>query len=144
MGVSAVVLLASACGGGSSGEAAAADCAEGAQVVRVQAMDTLRFDPDSVSVKAGEPVCFVVTNEGDIKHEFVVGGKEMQDEHEQEMAGGASMGEMDMGDLPELELEPGETKSVTTTFDEPGQMLFACHEPGHYAGGMVGTLTITA
>jgi uncharacterized cupredoxin-like copper-binding protein len=29
------------------------------------------------------------------------------------------------------------------TFDEPGNVLFACHQPGHYDGGMVGTITMS-
>lgn len=68
----------------------------------------------------------------------------MQDRHEQEMASGEGMNGEGMEGMPEAELGPGETKSVTTTFDERGTTMYACHEPGHYAGGMVGTITITA
>lgn len=68
MFVAAAFVLA-ACGGG-GGESATAGCGEGAQVVRIQALDTLRFDPASVTVKADEPVCFSVTNAGETDHEF--------------------------------------------------------------------------
>jgi uncharacterized cupredoxin-like copper-binding protein len=164
-GMVALSLAAAACGGGSnlaksggvsgasgggagSPTSAAAtaqgDCAAGAQVVKIRGLDTLRFEPASVTVEAGQPVCFVVTNDGKAKHELVVGDRAMQDKHEQEMASGEDMDHMEMGGMLELELEAGQTKSMTTTFDRPGRLLYACHEPGHYKGGMVGTLTVTA
>ncbi len=64
----------------------------------------------SVTVKAGEPVCFVVADSGKTKHEFVV-GRAIQDEHEMEMSSGSGMesGGMEMGGMPDVELKPGET-----------------------------------
>jgi uncharacterized cupredoxin-like copper-binding protein len=41
-----------------------------------------------------------------------------------------------------VELAPGEMKEVTVTFDEAGEMLYGCHEPGHYDGGVVGTISV--
>lgn len=140
----ALVALA-ACGSGES-STGSSECAGGARVVRVRGLDTLRFDPAQVAVQVGEPVCFVVTNAGETEHEFVIGDRAMQEQHEQEMASGEGMagGEMDMAGMREVKLGPGETKSVTTTFDAPGTTMYACHEPGHYTGGMIGTITITA
>jgi len=39
---------------------------------------------------------------------------------------------------------PGETAELTWRFDESGDLLFGCHEPGHYDGGMVGQITVSA
>lgn len=150
--LSAGVLVLAAPGGGSGASAAGspsaagtADCASDARVLRIRALAALRFDPASVTVRAGQPVCFVVTNAGKTKHEFVVGDKAMQDEHEKEMnsGGGMESGGMDMGGDLEAELKPGETKSVSTTFDKAETLLYACHEPGHYKTGMIGKINVT-
>ena len=39
-------------------------------------------------------------------------------------------------------VEPGESALLTWRFTESGEVLFGCHEPGHYEGGMVGTIEI--
>lgn len=39
-------------------------------------------------------------------------------------------------------VRPGETKELTWKFGETGEVLFRCHEPGHYNGGMVGTIVV--
>jgi len=112
-------------------------------VIEVSAFDDLRFEPSSVTVPTGEPVTFRVTNEGENTHEFVLGPEHVQMAHEEASAGGMEHGEMHVeGQLAALELQPGETEEVTVTFDEPGEMPFGCHEPGHYGGGMVGSVTV--
>lgn len=111
--------------------------------IEISAFDDLRFEPRSVTVQAGEPVTFVVTNEGETAHEFVLGPEHVHMAHEEASAMGMEHGGMEVeGQLAALELEPGQTEEVTVTFEEPGEMPFGCHEPGHYAGGMVGTVTV--
>ncbi|MCA1570360.1 MAG: hypothetical protein LC798_08610 [Chloroflexi bacterium] len=41
-----------------------------------------------------------------------------------------------------VSVEPGQTQAFDYTFDEPGQLLAGCHEPGHYDGGMVADITV--
>ena len=36
----------------------------------------------------------------------------------------------------------GETKELTWAFTEPGTVLIGCHQPGHYAAGMKGQITV--
>ena len=55
---------------------------------------------------------------------------------------GGEMAEDDHGDEAEVEVAPGETATLVYTFDEPGELLYGCHVPGHYAAGMVGTITV--
>ncbi len=94
------------------------------------------YDPPEIEVGPGETITFEVTNPGEAVHEFVIGDQAFQKEHEEEMADG----DMHMGDEPySFALEPGETKSLTWTFpDEERDILYACHQPGHYDAGMVG------
>lgn len=111
--------------------------------IEISALDELAFDPDQVTVSVGEPVTFVVANEGEQVHEFVLGPDHVQMAHEEASA----MGEMHEGmhvegQLAALDLEPGQTREVTVTFEEPGEMPFGCHEPGHFDGGMRGTVIV--
>ena len=90
----------------------------------------------------GEIITFVVTNSGAAVHEFVIGDAAVQDEHEEEMQGMEAG--MPMGDEPNaLALAAGETTSITWHFTQAGELQFACHQPGHYARGMVGTFTVS-
>jgi len=132
-----VVLLAGVLGACGDGEES------GSGEIEISAFDDLRFDPSSVTVQAGEPVTFRVTNEGETVHEWILGPESVQMAHE-EMGEEGMMdhGEAEVeGQLAALELEPGESEDVTVTFDEPGEMPFGCHEPGHFEGGMKGAVT---
>lgn len=117
---------------------APADDFESERSVRIQALDSLEFSPSTVDVDAGETVTFVVTNEGQTDHEFTLGDEDFQEAHEQEM----DMDSMNEDDAYSFQLAPGETKKLTWTFAKSGKVLYGCHEPGHYEGGMVGTITV--
>jgi len=134
----AFALALSACSKGPSDQGAAGSV----QTIRIQALDTNRFEPDSVSVRVGDRVRFVITNVGHTAHEFYLADEAAQMAHEEEMQMGGGMhhgGEA----MAALELAAGETKEATATFDQSGQILYGCHEPGHYEAGMVGTITVT-
>lgn len=117
------------------------EATDASRVVEIAANDDFTFDPASVTITAGETVTFQVTNTGVIPHDFVLGDAHMQDEHEAEMA--EMSGDMTMHDEPNaFVLEPGETKEMTWHITEGGEVLFGCHQPGHYQAGMKGTVTI--
>jgi len=108
-------------------------------------LDTLRFEPDEVEVAPGETVTFVLQNPGAIVHEFTIGDEAFQEDHEEEMAKMAEMGESMMmeDERNGVSVAAGETRKLTWRFrDESGELLFGCHQPGHYPGGMVGTIKI--
>lgn len=120
-----------------------ADASEADRTVQVQALDELAFDPETIEVAAGEVITFEVTNNGVTQHEFTLGDEHAQEEHETEMAEMAEEG-MAMHDEPNaITVAAGETKTLTWHFTETGEVLFGCHEPGHYGAGMVGTITVT-
>lgn len=106
--------------------------------LNISTLDSLEFVPASVAVEWGDTITFVVTNDGKTAHEFVVGDESYQQEHAAEMAGHERM---DMG-ITGIEIEPGQTRRLTWTFTELGEVLYGCHEPGHYEGGMVGTIEV--
>lgn len=119
-----------------------------------------RYEPESISVEAGETVRFVVHNRGELVHEFNIGTAAMHTAHQKDMAvmaeHGALMADridrarmmMDMGGGRTMEhkdpnavlLEPGQSGEVVWTFSEPAEIEFACNVPGHYEAGMVGNI----
>jgi uncharacterized cupredoxin-like copper-binding protein len=127
--------------GSSSGAGAPADAAGSDRTVEVEAMDTLRFDPQDIEVTVGETVTFSVTNAGDLEHEFVIG--DHADSMGDDMMGDDSMNDDMMHGGGALLLDGGSTGEVTWTFTDAGELGFACYIDGHNASGMEGTITIT-
>ena len=136
-GALALALTAAACGDGAD---LGNETKDDPRTIEVEALDDLVYDPASIEVGTGETVRFVVTNTGDTEHEFVVGDQEMQDMAEEQAMGGMH----DHADtMASLMLKPGETAETVVMFDQPGELLYACHIEGHYAGGMIGPNTVT-
>lgn len=109
------------------------------RVIRITAMD-FKYEPASITVKAGETIKFVVTNKGMVDHEFVLGTVEEQKEHDKEMAAHPNM---KMNDPNGIAIPKGKTASLIWTFTKPMTIQYACHVPGHYAAGMYGELKIS-
>lgn len=109
------------------------------RTIQIDGDDNMRFKPATVSVKQGETVRFEVTNSGQLPHEFVIATAAEQREHQQMML---SMPNMQHAEPNALSLQPGETKTLIWQFTQPGNIQFACHEPGHYAAGMKGTVKV--
>lgn len=147
--VPAAALLVAACSSGgaspstSPAESSASPTASASTAstrIEVSLTDALKMEPASMTVPAGVPVTFVVTNTGSMDHEFYLGGEEAQAEHEQEMQ---TMGGMGHDEPDGIGVEPGETKELTFTFAEPGEAFAGCHVAGHYTGGMKASITVT-
>jgi uncharacterized cupredoxin-like copper-binding protein len=142
-----VALLVAACstGGGATTSpvapgSSAPSASAAATRIEVNLTDALKIEPAAMTVPAGVPVTFVVTNSGAADHEFYLGDEEAQAAHEKEMAEMGGMGH----DEPEgIAVKPGETKELTHTFAAAGVTLAGCHVVGHYGGGMKATITVT-
>ncbi len=111
------------------------------RVVEVSMKDNA-FDPNSLSVKSGETVTFKFTNDGALDHDAFIGDTDAQQEHGESMDSGDMEGHnMDDGDA--LLLEPGKSGEITHTFEDAGEVLIGCHQPGHYEAGMKSTVTVS-
>ena len=108
------------------------------RTIAVSMTDELRFEPDAFTVAAGETVRFEVTNDGASAHEFLIGDEAAQAEFQEAM-----QTEMDHATDAGVSLDPGQSDNFEYTFDDAGDLLAGCHEPGHYDGGMVATITVT-
>ncbi|MAJ63747.1 MAG: copper-binding protein [Alphaproteobacteria bacterium] len=145
------------------GKPAAASVAT--RTIRVTMHDNY-YEPEEITVKAGETVRFIVKNEGTLVHEFNIGTEDMHLAHAPEMQMMVEHGvllsdRIDMAAAKHMQatmghgmhdepnsalLEPGKTAQFAWTFPEDGSITleFACNVPGHYDAGMVGDLSITA
>jgi uncharacterized cupredoxin-like copper-binding protein len=130
-----LAMLAGSCGSSDDSDGASG----GARMIDVEMLD-VAFSPMSVEVAAGEKVTFVFRNRGKVDHDAFIGDEEAQVDHEREMR---DMSDMEHGGGDALTVEPGKTRSLTHTFDEPGTTLIGCHEPGHYAAGMKIDVTVS-
>lgn len=118
------------------------DVATAARTVEIRMLPTMRFDPPELQAKSGETVTFKVVNTDKEVHEFLLGDDAYQADHERAMHSMDSK-KMDMDALlAGVEVNGGETKSITWTFAKAGNVKYACHEPGHFAAGMVGSVTV--
>jgi uncharacterized cupredoxin-like copper-binding protein len=129
--------------GGSASTEEVAALAVPDQTVPISVGNNFSFTPNQVTVKQGDTIAFVITNDGQLPHEFVIGSEAVQQEHEEEMLAGEEESMDEMGDKPyAVDVPAGETVTLVYTFDEAGQLLYGCHVQGHYTAGMVGTITI--
>jgi uncharacterized cupredoxin-like copper-binding protein len=111
------------------------------RTVHVDMTDTMRFKPDSVSVRRGETIRFVVKNSGRLKHEFVLGTEKELKAHYEQMK---KFPEMEHAEPDMVTLAPGKTGEVTWQFTQSGKVDFACLQPGHYDAGMKGVVQVAA
>jgi uncharacterized cupredoxin-like copper-binding protein/Cu/Ag efflux protein CusF len=113
---------------GKPGKASAAK-----RTIEVTMHDTMRYEPASITVKAGETVRFVVRNKGQLSHEFGIGTLEEQAKHAEMMK---AMPDMKHDDPNVITVEPGQKKELIWQFTRAGTFEIACHVPGHYPAGM--------
>jgi uncharacterized cupredoxin-like copper-binding protein len=132
--VLSLALLAAACGDdATSTKDAAAD-----RTVDIDMRD-IAFSPDHLSVQPGETIRFAFHNQGKVTHDAFLGDAAAQADHEEEMSG--SMGGMH-GDSAAITVAPGQTGTLTHTFQAGDQLVIGCHEAGHYAAGMKVTVQV--
>jgi len=164
--LSAAVATAHAAGSHGHGKNAATgqpgDPAKASRTIEVQMFDNY-YEPESLSIKEGETVRFIVHNKGALVHEFNIATAEMHVAHQPEMmmmvehgvlkgdridhdaakAMQASMGHGMHEEPNSVLLEPGKSGEIVWTFPKHAELQFACNVPGHYDAGMQGDIKLT-
>jgi uncharacterized cupredoxin-like copper-binding protein len=112
--------------------------AEVSRVVRVEARDTA-FNVKQIQVKAGQTVKFVVTNKGEVRHEFAIASPAEHEEHRQMMQ---QMPDMEHDEPNVVTVDPGETKEIAWKFGKDTDVEFSCNIPGHAEQGMKGAFRV--
>lgn len=126
-------------GGHDSAAGKPGDAAKSSRTVTVDMVDAMRFNPESISVKQGETVRFIVKNSGKLKHEMVIGSIAELQEHAAMMR---KMPEMEHADENAVTVDPGKSGEIVWQFTKSGKVDFACLQPGHYEAGMKGQVAV--
>jgi uncharacterized cupredoxin-like copper-binding protein len=114
--IAAAFLLAS-CAGAPTG-------AKGSSITIVET--EMRFSPNRIDAKVGQPVAVTIVNQGSQRHDF-------------------AFPSLNMPSLQGIEtaLEPGQSTTITLQFDQPGTYVFICTLEGHMSSGMSGAAFVT-
>jgi uncharacterized cupredoxin-like copper-binding protein len=118
------------------------DPAETGRVVRIvmdESESGMLFLPDSLHVRRGEQVQFLLRNEGELEHELVIGSVDANREHAKEMSADPEMAHEDPN---AKRLGPKESGVLRWRFTQAGIFEYACLIPGHREAGMVGTIVV--
>lgn len=137
--------------------------ADASRTVEVVMQDNW-FEPESIAVKPGETVRFVIRNDGASLHQFHLGTAAMLAEEQKHMAlmqdhgmvgqhgmnhdmmkmdhAGTQMPAMDHDAPNSVLVEPGKTAEIVWTFTDATGVEFSCGMPGHYEAGMTGPVTV--
>lgn len=122
-----------ACGGEAAEEAAPSG--PGQISITVTGNDAFNFEPADVTVQTGSMVTVEFINQGTLEHAWVLIPADLDplQATEDDAIGTANSGT----------IGAGETETFRFIAPEPGEYQIVCPVPGHVAGGMVGTLTVT-
>ncbi len=96
--------------------------ARATQQLAVKGLD-LRFEPTTLTAKAGQPIQITLDNGGQVQHDLT----------------------LTLTGAPQVQILalPGQkATSQPFTIDNPGSYPFVCTQPGHQEAGMKGTLLV--
>lgn len=110
-----------------------------ARTVLVTMSDEMRFVPNRLEIRKGETIRFMIRNPGKLKHELVLGTRTELEEHAKVMQ---KIPEMEHEDPNAASAEPGKNATLAWKFTKLGEFMFGCLVPGHFEGGMVGTIVV--
>jgi len=120
------------------------------------------FEPNEIKIKKGETIKFIVSNYGELVHEFNIATKEMHIKHQPEMMKMVEheillVDRIDKEKMKQMAkkdhsmahshsnsvlLEPNEIGEIIWKFSTNTNLEAACNVPGHYDVGMVADIKI--
>jgi uncharacterized cupredoxin-like copper-binding protein len=109
------------------------------RTVKIGMSDKMRFSPESILIKRGDTVKFIVRNDGQMLHEMVLGTPAALKEHAELMR---KFPTMEHADANMAHVKPGRAGEIVWQFTNPGEFQFACLQPGHFEAGMVGKVVV--
>lgn len=99
----------------------------------------MTFMPAKVEVKKGEQVKFVLRNNGELDHEFILATTAENLKHAEAMKKNP---DMEHDDPNGKRLAPKKADEIVWKFTKAGKFEYSCLIPGHREAGMVGTIIV--
>jgi uncharacterized cupredoxin-like copper-binding protein len=109
------------------------------QVTMEERDGNMLYVPDHVEARKGETIKFVIHNNGELDHEFVLATAKENLKHARAMEINP---EMEHDDPNARRIGPRQTSEIIWKFTEPGQFEYACLIPGHRDAGMLGIVEV--
>ena len=109
------------------------------EIVMNDASGAMAFSPNTLEVKRGEQVKFVLQNAGALDHEFLIDSVANNADHKAAMAENPDMQHAEPNGR---RLAPGASSELIWRFTKPGSFEIACLIPGHYEAGMKGVVVV--
>lgn len=109
------------------------------QVTMTEKDGKMLFTPDRIEVKRGEQIKFVLRNNGELDHEFLLATTAENLKHAEAMKKNP---DMEHDDPNGKRLAPKKTAEIIWKFSKAGEFEFACLIPGHRESGMLGTVKV--
>ncbi len=97
------------------------------------------FAPARVEIRRGEQIRFVLTNNGELEHEFVLATTEENIKHAEEMKKNP---DMEHDDPNAKRVMPKKKSEIIWRFTKAGTFEYGCLIPGHRESGMTGTIVV--
>ena len=89
-------------------------------------MTEMRFSPNRIDARVGQPVVLIIVNRGSQRHDLAFAAGEMPN----------------LRGVEALTM-PGQSTRLTMTLDTAGVYPFLCTIPGHAAAGMTGAMYVS-
>lgn len=109
------------------------------QVTMGESDGKMLFVPARVEIKKGEQIKFVLRNNGELDHEFVLANAADNLKHAEAMKKNP---DMEHEEPNGRQLAPKKTSEMVWKFTKTGEFEYACLIPGHREAGMVGTILV--
>lgn len=116
------------------------DATKVSRTVEITMSDAMRFTPSRIAVHRNETIRFVLRNQGQLKHEMVLGTISELKKHAALMV---KYPDMQHSDPNQASVEPGQTAELVWRFTRSGTIDFACLQPGHHDAGMRGQVRVS-
>jgi uncharacterized cupredoxin-like copper-binding protein len=103
------------------------------RTVQISMSDSMKYMPNVIQIKRGEAVTLAFKNEGQLKHEAVLGNLDELKKHAEMMK---MHPDMEHDDPKSISAKAGETAYIKWKFTQAGTFYVACLVPGHFDAGM--------
>jgi uncharacterized cupredoxin-like copper-binding protein len=109
------------------------------QVTMTEAEGKMLFLPNRIEIKKDEQVKFMLRNNGELDHEFILGTTAENLKHAESMKKNP---DMEHDDPNGRRLAPKKTDQIVWRFTQVGEFEYSCLIPGRREAGMIGTIVV--